>query len=103
MARQVSWTETAAQDLEAAADYISRDSPYYAAAFVQEILEASRSLSDFSERGRRVPEFPETELRELFVRNYRLIYQVAPTTVAIIALIHGARDLWALWQREARS
>jgi plasmid stabilization system protein ParE len=34
MARKVKWTEAAWSDLEEAADYIARDSPHYAAAFV---------------------------------------------------------------------
>jgi plasmid stabilization system protein ParE len=102
VAWQVSWTETALHDLETAADYIARDSPHYAAAFIREALEAGRSLTHFAERGRRVPEFPESNLRELLVGNYRLIYQVTGASVTVLAFIHGARDLWALWLREAR-
>jgi plasmid stabilization system protein ParE len=34
MAREVAWADTAWDDLEAAAEYIARDSEYYAAAFV---------------------------------------------------------------------
>lgn len=36
MARKVIWTEVAWNDLEEAADYIAKDSPHYAAAFVRE-------------------------------------------------------------------
>ena len=36
MAREVVWTDPAWEDLEAAAEYIARDSEHYAAAFVQE-------------------------------------------------------------------
>jgi len=35
--REIKWAEVAWNDLEEAADYIARDSAYYAAAFVREV------------------------------------------------------------------
>ena len=102
MAREVNWAEVAWNDLEEAADYIARDSSYYAAAFVQEIREAANSLSYFAERGRIVPEFNDPNIREIFVRSYRMIYQTVERKVNIIGFIHGARDLEALWKIEDR-
>ena len=102
MARKVKWTAAAWSDLEEAADYIARDSPNYAAALVREVCEAARSLSRLAGRGRMVPEFREPAIRQLLVGNYRLIYQVSKDTVDILALVHGARDLPALWEREDR-
>jgi toxin ParE1/3/4 len=102
MARKVMWTESAWRDLEEVADYIATDSSYYAAAFVREAREAARTLAYLAERGRVVPEFNDPSIRELFVRSYRLIYRVAEQAVYIIGFIHGARDLWALWERERR-
>lgn len=67
MARKVVWSFESTADLEALADYIAKDSAFYAAAFVQEIRDASRSLKEFSERGRIVPEFSNPNIRELFV------------------------------------
>lgn len=57
MARQVVWSYEATADLDAIANYIARDSEFYAASFVQEIFDASYSLEMFGERGRVVPEF----------------------------------------------
>jgi toxin ParE1/3/4 len=102
MARKVMWTESAWRDLEEVADYITKDSSHYAAAFVREARDAARTLAYLSERGRTAPEFNDPSIRELFVRSYRLIYQVAEQAVYIIGFIHGARDLWALWERERR-
>ena len=50
-----------------------------------------------------VPEFGDATIREVFVRRYRLIYQVAGETVYVIGFIHGARDLQGLSEREGRS
>ncbi len=44
MARKIIWSFEATADLEAIADYIARDSSFYAASFVIEVREASRSL-----------------------------------------------------------
>jgi len=102
MARKVAWAQAAWSDLEDVSEHISKDSPHYAAAFVGEVCDAARSLAYLAERGRIVPEFGDPSVRELFVRRYRLMYQVSEQTVYIIGFIHGARDLLALWEREER-
>ena len=102
MARKVNWAYEATTDLEALAEYIARDSAFYASAFVQEIRDASRSLNEFSERGRIVPELGNPKVCELFVREYRLIYSIEESRVVMLGLIHGKRDLKRLWKREKR-
>ena len=94
MARQVDWTDPAWDDLAAVAEYIARDSEYYAAAFVQEIKEAAASLAGFADRGQVVPEFGDPAIRELLVKSYRLVYRVSEKRVVILTLIHGARRIW---------
>lgn len=103
VARRVRWTPEALADLKAAADYIARDSPRYAAALALQVRAAADSLADLGERGRIVPELRNPRIRELFVRNYRLIYQVTEVEIAVVAFIHGARDLWRMWQRARRT
>ena len=101
MVRTIRWTETAIEDLNEAARFINRDSPYYAAAFVKEVRKAARSLDILSERGRVVPESGRTDIREIYIKSYRLIYQVKTRKVFILALIHGARDLASLWKKRS--
>ena len=43
--------------------------------------------------GRVVPEVGDESVRELFVKSYRLIYEIRREHVVILALIHGARRL----------
>ena len=102
MARRLRWTEAAWADLEEAADYIARDSPYYAAAFALEVRNAARSLRRFAERGRMVPELADPSIREIFVQGYRLIYLLSSSIVYVVAVIHGARDLREIWEQEGR-
>jgi plasmid stabilization system protein ParE len=70
VAREVVWTHTAWRDLEHIADHIAEDSPGYAVAFVERIRARARSLDEFAERGPKV---------------------------FVLGLIHGARDLRAVW------
>ncbi len=94
MAREVVWTDPAWDDLEAAADFIARDSVIYAAVFVQEVRDAAGSLAEFAERGQIVPEFADPTLRELLVKPYRLVYRVMDGQVVILTLVHGAIRIW---------
>ncbi|MCL4497251.1 MAG: type II toxin-antitoxin system RelE/ParE family toxin [Deltaproteobacteria bacterium] len=96
MARKIIWTFGAADDLEATATYIARDSGFYARSFVREIRDASLSLKEFPERGRMVPEFSNTAVRELFIKEYRLIYKIKESRIVVLGIIHGKRDLKAL-------
>ena len=102
MARKVVWTYAAWTDLENIADFISRDSPYYAGALVREVRETARSLGRLSMRGRVVPEIEDTSIREIIVQSCRMIYRVEKSRVAILAFIHGARDLRTLWKKRSK-
>jgi toxin ParE1/3/4 len=97
VARTVRWTEAALRDLEEAAEFIARDSPFYASALVREARVAAKSLRSLAERGRLVPEVGSRDIRELFVQSYRLIYQLGPKEILVLAFVHGARDLLRIW------
>jgi toxin ParE1/3/4 len=96
MAREVGWAESASDDLSEIASYIAKDSEFYAAAVVRELIEAARSLDVFAHRGRMVPEFRDPSVRELLVQDYRLVYQVTETAVHVLRIVHGARRLPAV-------
>lgn len=100
MARTVAWTELAWDDLERTVDYIAQDSPTYAASFARQIWQMAQSLDELPERGRIVPELGDQNVRELLPSSYRLLYEIREDTVYILGLIHGARDLAGLWDRQ---
>ena len=79
--------------LDDAVAYIAQDSRPAAERLLIQALEAVSSLDTFSERGRVVPEFAKPTVRELFVQRYRLLYEVTPDGIHILAFVHGARDL----------
>ena len=54
-------------------------------------LDTTSSLDQYAERGRIVPELNQSDLRELFVFDYRLLYRVRSDEVVVVAYLHGAR------------
>ncbi|MBI3584104.1 MAG: type II toxin-antitoxin system RelE/ParE family toxin [Nitrospinae bacterium] len=88
----VKWTTPAKFDLKDIHDYIARDSKYYAQKVSQDIVDKSERLKYFPEIGRIVPEINEPNIRELFIYSYRLIYEVLPNGVQVLALIHGKQN-----------
>jgi plasmid stabilization system protein ParE len=98
--REVIWAATAARALSDAVEFVARDSPQSARQVLVEALEAADTLAEFSERGRLVPEVGSSTARELFVYQYRLIYEIRDSEVVIIAFLHGARDFRRIeWTR----
>jgi plasmid stabilization system protein ParE len=92
--RDVIWAPAAYVDLDQALA-LRED----AAALFEEVLDAAASLSTLSERGRLVPELDDAVTRELFVRDFRLMYEVSSVHVHIVAFVYGARD-FETWRRE---
>jgi plasmid stabilization system protein ParE len=43
-----------------------------------------------------VPEIGDDNVREFIIYSYRLIYEVVPDNVQILAIIHGKRDFSSL-------
>ena len=89
----VKWSPEATEDLESIAEYIARDSKFYARSVVSKILTVSRKIPEQPMIGRVVPEIGENEIRERFVYSYRVVYRIKNSTITIVAIIHGKRLL----------
>jgi plasmid stabilization system protein ParE len=89
----VRWSFPARNDLRQIHAYIAKDSRYYAKKVVQEIVAKARSLEAFPVKGRVVPEIEDPNVREVFIYSYRLIYEIAPYEIRVLAVVHGKRDL----------
>lgn len=92
--RKVIWAPSAHADLDEA---LARRAD--ATNLLEDILEAAASLSTLSERGRLVPEIDDDITREIFVHDFRLMYEVSRERVHIVALMYGKRDFEA-WRQE---
>lgn len=89
----VIWSPAALEDVDDIAGYIARDSIFYAAAVVEEVLAAASGLNQFPQSGRIVPELNQPDIREHFVYSYRLIYRIEQAHILVTAVIHGRRLL----------
>jgi addiction module RelE/StbE family toxin len=93
---RVHWSPRAVEDLREISDYVSADSPQAARRLVRQLRQATQRLSRFPLSGRIVPEFPETDRREVISGNYRIIYGPTKDGVEILVVVHGMRDLKAM-------
>jgi addiction module RelE/StbE family toxin len=87
------WTEFALEDLRIIHEYISKDSKRYADRFVEKLIDRVDQLEGFPKSGRVVPEFNSELIRELIEGNYRIIYKISPSQIAIVRVHHAARQL----------
>lgn len=90
---KLEWTEPSLLDLESIRDYIIKDSAYYAARFIERIIEAVESLREFPDMGRIVHEAETETIRELLFQSYRIMYLVESDRVLILTVLHGSREI----------
>lgn len=90
---KVKWTPQSLDDIEAIANFIARDSDYYAQMFTVRIFAAVEHLELFPESGRIVPELNRREIKEVIFGNYRVIYRIRENLAEILTVYHSARLL----------
>jgi len=87
----------AIHDLNDILDYIARDKPRAAVAFIEKLEEACRTLAQFpligASRQGLIP-----GLRVFSVGNYIVYYRPQGETVRIERVLHGARDVDSLFR-----
>jgi toxin ParE1/3/4 len=90
---KVHWTDTAAGQLDAIYNYIAQDSRQYARRVVYRLIRRSRQIAGHPFSGRKVPEYDVKPVREVIEGSYRILYQIKPDQIDVIAIIHGAMDI----------
>jgi plasmid stabilization system protein ParE len=68
----------------------------------EDVMAAAASLTTLSERGRLVPELRDRRTREIFIREYRVMYEVHDDLVSVVAFVFGRRDLATWWRERGR-
>jgi len=62
----------------------------------QTALDDVEAIAAFPQIGRVVPELNQAHIRERFVYSYRLIYEIKPTQIEVLTIVHGRRLLEAV-------
>ncbi len=99
MAATLIWSKEALDDIDAIAEFISRDSPYHAQRVVDALFELGDKIAQQPLIGRIVPELEDPQLRERFLYSYRVLYGINAQHREIIAIIHGRRLLESIGER----
>lgn len=89
----VIWSAEAQAQLAAIHEYISQDSPRDADALIRRLFDRVHQLETVPGSGRRVPEYPDGELRELLSRPYRMIYRQRDEHVEVVTVMHYRQQL----------
>ena len=77
-------------DIQRNQEYIAEYSPVAARQFVDNIFAKVEQLLTFPHLGRMVPELARPEVREVFYRHYRIIYQVIPNGQLTVLMIQSS-------------
>lgn len=86
-------------DLADIYDHIADDSPARAEKFVALLRERCGALRQHPRMGRTRDEL-RPGLRSLLIERYVVIYHVIEDAVEIVAVVHGSRDIEALFEQE---
>ncbi len=87
------WTDHARRDLLAIGRYIARDNPQVARRWNERLRERARQAAENPLAGRVVPELGRDDVREVFLRSYRIVYRVGEDTVDVLTVFEGHRLL----------
>ncbi len=89
----IRWTRRAIADLVAIGDYIARDRPATARNWVERLRVRACAAAEVPFAGRMVPEFGREEIREVFLRSYRIIYRASGKGIVVLTVLEGHRLL----------
>jgi len=89
---QIILTESAVTDLEEIlAYYFEQQVPEVGDLFVREIIALIEDLSSHPDRGRVVPEFNQSRIRELIHPPFRIVYRRDPQSLSIVRVWRSER------------
>jgi toxin ParE1/3/4 len=94
---KVRFSAEALRDLESIGDYIAKDSAARAREFVLTLREKALAIGDMPHVYPIVQRYANKELRRRVFRDYLIYYRVQNGAVQIVHIVHGARDIGALF------
>jgi toxin ParE1/3/4 len=92
-------TQRAEEDLEEILSYLEEHSPPAAERFAVAFNERCRLLAELPEMGRRRDEI-RPGVRSVVIERYVAFYKITDTSVAILRVVFGRRDLDALFESD---
>jgi len=93
MTREVEWSREAMKKLAEIESYIALDSPERAVDFSNYLIDQSELIPAHPKKGRVVPEVGNEAIRELLLKNYRLIYKISVACIKVLTVFEGHKLL----------
>jgi addiction module RelE/StbE family toxin len=88
---KIVWTPEALNKLIEIEDFTAQDNPQGVAEFVDHLIERSELIKKNERMGRIVPEISNESIRELLIKNYRLVYRIQKSVIIILTVFEGHR------------
>jgi addiction module RelE/StbE family toxin len=88
---KIVWTKESLNRLIEIETFIAEDNPEKASEFIAFLMGKTELISDNPKIGRMVPEFSNPTIRELIVKNYRIVYRIRISTIEILTVFEGHR------------
>ncbi len=85
---RIEWTPEALRELKAIESWIAQDDPHAAKAMVRRLIERCEQLARLPKSAPRLPRYERDDLRMLFERPYRIVYQIHADRIDIVTLWH---------------
>ncbi len=89
---KIRFLNSAMQDMQEIKDYIARDNPAAGKGLIQSFKKKTNQLVQHPFSGRVIPETMDSNLRELIVSNYRIMYQVSDRFITVFAVYESHRQ-----------
>lgn len=88
------WSALAIEDLNDIEEFIARDNPARAISFINELIDLGESLNTEREARKGTPAkwTHDNNVRELYYKNYTIVYQICGTDI-IIHEVHNSAKL----------
>lgn len=88
-APSIVWMPRAAQDLVEIDEYIAADDPVAAKRWVTKLIAAAERAGKLPMSGAVVRELGRTDVRQVLVGTYRVIYRVVAGAIHVLAVVEG--------------
>ena len=86
------WSATAERNLESIHAYIAADSLLAADRFIARIRRAAERLGNLPYSGEVLQEDERGQVREIYVKSYRVVYLRSEDDLFVLSVVHGARN-----------
>ena len=92
-ALSIKWSSRAVRDLDAIATYIARDNPQAARKWIAKLRKTVENAARAPLAARVVPEVQRQDVREVFLKSYRIVYGVRDDHIIVFTVFGGGKLL----------